>query len=80
MTARSLDYATEREAGFSEYLLENGVKMKARVILMNVVDTGRVGPNGLPIYDARWQVVSDCDFTEAIESGAVVSQNVEPGA
>jgi hypothetical protein len=77
MTARSLEYATDKE-GFSEYLLETGARIKAKAILMNVTDTGQVGPNGLPIYDTRWQVVSDCDFCEAIADGRVTPQRVEP--
>jgi hypothetical protein len=69
--AKRLEFVAEREP-WNVYVLENGVKVRARIILTSVQDSGqRAADTGLPIYQLGFQQFVDVEFEEAIENGAV---------
>jgi len=42
---------------WTEIELENGTRLKLRVIVTKVSDSGTVGPDGAPVYNLTWQGV-----------------------
>ncbi len=69
--SKRLEFVAEREP-WNVYVLENGVKVRTRLVLMSVTDNGqRNAENGLPIYQLGFQQCVDLDFEEAIDKGLV---------
>ena len=71
--AKRIEFQTEAET-YAVYRLENGAVIRIKPALMNIVDNGKIGPNGLPAYDLNLQWMTDLDFTDALEQGTVVKQ------
>jgi hypothetical protein len=69
--SKRLEFVAEREP-WNVYVLENGVKVRTRLVLMSVTDNGqRDAANGLPIYQLGFQQCVDLEFEEAIDKGSV---------
>lgn len=67
---KRLDFVAEREP-WNVYVLENGVKIRARIVLTSVHDNGQFNDAGLPVYQLGFQQFCDVEFEEALDKGMV---------
>lgn len=65
-TGRLLEFIAVKEP-WSEYQLENGAIVRAKVVMTKVIDPGQKGDDGKPVYQLKWQHIVDLTWPEDLE-------------
>lgn len=54
---REVEYSTVRE-GWAEYELDDGNKLKVKIVISRIINTGKTNPDGTPQYLFTHNVVN----------------------
>jgi len=60
-----LEFRADQEP-WTQYTLENGAVLRARLVLVKVVDEGKINPDGSPQYMTQFQQVMDMTWPEDV--------------
>lgn len=69
ISTSAVEYAAEAEP-WSIYVLDNGIKIRARMILSGIEETGEFTPDGYPMFKMNWVPVMDVIYTKEMQEAA----------